>query len=237
MIAGGTAGVGFVPTQYGNCVLWLRADTGVTTSVSSITAWADQSGAGNSLTQGVATPTLVTNVYNGQPCARFVSASSQYLIKTATNLFGSGAYSIFIACKWAAGLANDYLFSSSATNADGNMLFQNGANRAILHAGVTAFAGNNYNSTNGEIWAALRGAAAAPTLRINGDVQLLGASNATMNNPGGTAALVLGAVSNAAVLSGFFGGDIMEVIAYAALRTDAEVAAIQKYLKSRYALP
>jgi hypothetical protein len=50
-------------------VLWLKADAGVTTSGSNVTAWADQSGNGNNVSQATAAnqPTLETNFFGTNP--------------------------------------------------------------------------------------------------------------------------------------------------------------------------
>lgn len=44
----------FVPTDIAGCILWLRADMGITLNGSDVAAWADQSGNGNDGIQGTA---------------------------------------------------------------------------------------------------------------------------------------------------------------------------------------
>lgn len=51
------------PTDIANCSLWLKADTGITQAVTGrVSAWADQSGAGNNFTQ--ATTTKQPHIYD-----------------------------------------------------------------------------------------------------------------------------------------------------------------------------
>lgn len=50
-LATSCAAGGFQPTQLPGCVLWLRADLGVTTVSGNVSAWADQSGQGNNYQQ------------------------------------------------------------------------------------------------------------------------------------------------------------------------------------------
>lgn len=60
---------------------WYKADTGVTESGGSVSVWADQSGNGNSVSQGNAAyqPTLVDDVQNGLPEILF---NQDYLIRS-----------------------------------------------------------------------------------------------------------------------------------------------------------
>ena len=68
-------GSGSLPS--GSLSLWLKADTGVTTSGSSVTQWNDQSGSGNNVTpQNGNDPTLVSNVINSLPVIRFNGTSN-----------------------------------------------------------------------------------------------------------------------------------------------------------------
>ena len=84
----------FAPTQLAGCVLWLRADLGVTLATSpAISAWGDQSGVGNNFSQGTAAnqPTLVTSgasTINGLPAIKFANSPSvQFLQSTAGNTY------------------------------------------------------------------------------------------------------------------------------------------------------
>jgi hypothetical protein len=72
--------------------LWLKADAGVTTSGTSVTQWADQSGNGNNVTQATTAyqPQLQTNVFNGQP-ALFFNAGATFLNNTTQNVVTAGA--------------------------------------------------------------------------------------------------------------------------------------------------
>jgi len=74
------ASVPFLPPQVGNLVSWLRADMGITLNGSNVSAWADQSGNGNHVTQATAVkqPTYVASdaSYNGLPTVSFGGAQS-----------------------------------------------------------------------------------------------------------------------------------------------------------------
>ena len=75
--------------------LWLKADAGVTTSGSNVTAWADQSGNGKNATGANTLPTLQSNAINGYPAIRFNnidSDTSKFVISSSFNLKNSSAF-------------------------------------------------------------------------------------------------------------------------------------------------
>lgn len=84
---------GFVPTQLAGCVLWLRSDLGISLNGSNVSAWADQSGQGNNVTQGVAgqQPAYSTSdaSYGGRPSLSFAQASTQFLKSSTTIVTAS----------------------------------------------------------------------------------------------------------------------------------------------------
>jgi len=69
-------GASFSPANVSGLSLWLKADAGVTTSGSNVTAWADQSGNGNNATARTGNATLVSSVINGKPVLRFDGTSN-----------------------------------------------------------------------------------------------------------------------------------------------------------------
>jgi hypothetical protein len=77
------------PTRIPGCVLWLRADLGVTLVSGKVSAWADQSGMGNHFTQATGADQMayVAPAYNGHPALRHGDASDHM---TAAAFFASG---------------------------------------------------------------------------------------------------------------------------------------------------
>jgi uncharacterized repeat protein (TIGR01451 family) len=67
--------------------LWFKADEGVTTTGTTVTAWADQSGNGSNAT-GVGTPVYKTNALNGYPTIEFSGAPDR-LATPALQLFAT----------------------------------------------------------------------------------------------------------------------------------------------------
>jgi hypothetical protein len=72
----------FLPTSIPKCLLWLRSDLGVTTNGTKISAWADQTGNGNNVSQSMSArqPTYVTSGGpNNVPYINFTRFSTQNL--------------------------------------------------------------------------------------------------------------------------------------------------------------
>src|ERR1700722_7818186 len=81
----------FLPTNIAGLQLWLRSDKGVSLSGGSVSAWADQSGTGDSNKNligagGSASPTYNSSdsSYNNYPSINFTATSSQYMNSVGT---------------------------------------------------------------------------------------------------------------------------------------------------------
>lgn len=93
----------FSPLSVPNLIEWQRADMGVSTSVGTdrVTAWSDQSGQGNDLTQTNAAtrPLLVIPGGGAHPFVRFDQATFELMIGPFLDvMLGSRAFSIFVVC-------------------------------------------------------------------------------------------------------------------------------------------
>lgn len=101
-------GLGTAPeaaaTTPSGCVAWYRANTGVTIdSLTRVSAWNDQSGNGNHLTQTIATdqPLLIrSTLMNGFPCILF-DGVDDVLTAPFTPQTGAGARTIVAVVQWA----------------------------------------------------------------------------------------------------------------------------------------
>ena len=92
-----------LPTQIPGCQLWLdAADTSTITGTSSVTAWADKSGNGNTATSsGTANPVLTQNLINGVQGISFpntgTSPNPKYFFDGPISLTGTSITS-FVVC-------------------------------------------------------------------------------------------------------------------------------------------
>lgn len=90
----------FSPLDIDSCVLWLKADAGVTLNGSTVSQWDDQSGNGNHAVQATASyqPTFVANQLNGKPVLRF-DGSNDFMEFTAGLLGGFNEIAIIAVWK------------------------------------------------------------------------------------------------------------------------------------------
>lgn len=107
----------FSPSQLTTLFGWYRADLGVTLNGSTVSAWADQSGLGNHLSQTVGAQQPVFNVtdseFNNLPSITFDNANSTYL-KTTSGIALS-TFTIFMVCRMT---TNGYFFSHLASSGE-----------------------------------------------------------------------------------------------------------------------
>lgn len=101
----------FVPTQLPGCVLWVRADQGVTVSAGGgVSQWNDLSVRGNNLTQATLSKQPTYNAsdpsYNGQPTLSFLAANSQVIVSPTVSQVQPATY----------------VYCCEVTNANGSLL-------------------------------------------------------------------------------------------------------------------
>lgn len=102
-----------------NAVLWLRADTGVTSSSNNVSAWTDQTTAGNSASQatGSAQPLFEAAGFNGKASIKF-NGTSQFVSANgvAASLSGSSApYFLGVAGQYVTVTASDAISATSSS--------------------------------------------------------------------------------------------------------------------------
>jgi hypothetical protein len=229
----------FSPTGLSGLSLWLKADAGVTTSGSDVTAWADQSGNGiNAETSPGSEPTFVSNTLNGKPVLRFNGAGQQMAL---FDVIGGTAYTIFIVCK-----NND--------NVNGSMFFwTSDANYgryigSITSAGYNASARNKFilsqndaGGGEGESIIAWSSTAVNNNYFIGTAIQN-GGGKAYSNGSGGVDSLGTFDASNTFDLIGGYAfgyeldGDVAEIISYNRALSNSERQQVEGYLNAKYAI-
>ena len=232
-------GAPFSPANVSGLSLWLKADAGVTTSGSNVTAWADQSGNGNNATtiEGIQ-PTFVANTLNSKPVLRFDGSGQKMSLG---SYIGGTEYSIFIVCK-----NND--------NVNGSMFFwTTDENFGLYIASITA-ASYNASARNkfilseadagggeGDSIIAWSSTAVNNNYFIGTAIQN-GGGKAYSNGSGGTDSLgTFGAENNFNLIGGYgFGyeldGDVAEIISYNRAVTGTERQQVEAYLNTKYAI-
>jgi len=133
----------FSPANIANMTLWLRGDMGITQGSGTVSAWADQSGAGNNFSQAVGNkqPTYVASAINSLPGMTFDGILNQLDGPALSALIANNAYTLFVALKPVT------ITNSSGTSYTNDCIFgePGGYGMAYLDAGAgtpKAVAGN-----------------------------------------------------------------------------------------------
>ena len=224
--------------------LWLRADSGVTTSGSNVTAWADLSGNSNNASQGTTAdqPTFVSNSINGQPAIQFTddilsgtdilvsdNAATGFAMVKPSSL--STGFNI-VWSKWAAGTPNKYKFHFALHNAkvslytspDGTSTSAETVGGSTMTAGNPYVVGFDVNTTTGNQRVFLNGVSAVAT--TSGITSL-----ASVNQ-----VYAVGGKLGSTTSSNRFAGDIAEVIVYNTTLNIAQRTLVANYLGAKYGI-
>ena len=222
--------------------MWLRADTGVTVSGSSVSQWSDLSGNGMQAVQASGTnqPVLVSSstTANGMSVMRF-DGTNDYLSVADTDLLRPDRLTIYAVARQSSGGNQGIVLAKS-----GSTSWTNGY--GVIREGSANEFGFfvNANATIEESYAS--GGTIAPNqtfllqasydlrqkaLLINGIAQSPKLSTTAINHS--TQPLLIGGNGNATYS---LGGEIAEVLVFNRPLTLAEQAEVEKYLGTRYAL-
>jgi len=221
----------FLPTQIGggtagspSCVLWLRADLGITIGTG-VSTWADQSGYGNNVTQATGANQPTYNAadasFNGAPTITF--ASGQNLTKSS-GFSVAQPYMAYAAVKYAGAAATSVLVGGT------------GAGSIPLY----------WDSTN--VWAEQAASIVLSANGTKGPVALCATMNGASSNiyvqsslsPTGSGTVGVGSLSGLSLgiyLNGSsfpFVGTLAEIIIYTGTHSQAQVAQIFNYFATRY---
>lgn len=226
----------FVPTQIAGCKLWLRADLGVTGS-SPVTAWADQSGAGNNVVQGAGSVSLNASSIGGQKGMTFGGSASF----TGSANAVTGARTLYVVAQASStgvlGCVHDFRSSS----------LEHGYFYGDLGGGVLLIYGDGVND--------LKAVGVSPDTNAHiltfsedgtntGIVFKIGSSSYTVQKLSGAAQAQTAETGAAGFSIGRrdaygiqgFVGDICEVIVYDTVLSAPNQTSVLTYLQARYGL-
>lgn len=229
--------VSFVPTQLSGCVLWLRADLGVTLDGSNnVSQWSDQSSSGNNYAQGTSGNRPAWNATGnarGTGPAIVFTNNNELLTRTSSPL-GASTFTLFLVLKIASasgGTIADFGDTGGQgwgvdTNASKRNVTVNFATTDNLVADGAAQTTSWEEQTwgrDGTNW----------TLSVNGASQSLLASTSSpsvMN-----ASSILGDRSFTAGTNPY-AGRMDEVIGYSRRLSATEQAQVEAYIRARTAI-
>ena len=224
----------FTPIQLANCVLWLRADLGVTLQSGNVKTWADQSGtfdpnknatqANTSLQPAFSSASAL---YGGQPVITFTGLQS---LPTGTwNSALSQPVTSFVVGHTTNTSGNSYFHDSLSTGAMFGIFDAGGSNVELVTFNILS-SGVGTRNTPSIIHGVFNSASSAVavgqrTPQATGDAGTGGAAGLTIGN------------ASAGFGGGFsLGGPLAEVIVYSRVLSAGEIGLVSSYLAGRYAL-
>lgn len=227
--AGGAIGGGSVvspQTIFGSSLkLWLRSDLGITLNGSNVSAWDDQSGNGNHVTQ--ATPANQP-AYNASDAAYANRPTVEATL--TTHYLASGAFAVSQPCTIIFVGEIDTSFCtaiSTGTSAGTNPIIFNSAGNVAINAGVTRGSGVGATTKHSTL------------AEFNGVTSFVGVDNwLTGGVTGDAGASAIAALGVGAYTNGTFGsvGKCAEVIILSGLATAPQKTQLAAYLAARYGL-
>jgi len=222
----------FRPTQISGALLWLRGDLGITLNGANVSSWADQSGSGNTATQGTAAdqPAYAPIGINGVP-AILGNGTSTYLktpsmsVPTTTTIFtvvqplGTGNTLRILDMD---NVTAYYLGTDATPGAHYKLIVANNTSpygTAVAGSTVNApsIVSATYDGTNGTVY-----------------YNVTTSSSCPFPNPSGSLPMY--------IMTGYFIGDywngyVAEILMYSSLLSMASQRQIYRYLGARYGIP
>lgn len=220
----------FTPTAFSGCVLWLRADRGITFASGKVQQWNDFSGQGFNVSQGTAAnqPTYSQNDagFGGKPVVIFTGANSTFLNNAS----------------FAVSQPNTYYFvvSSSDTTQTELLDVASGSTRQFIirsatgpgnwDFGATTVVDSGFHPSTASIVCVIFNGASSQIYVVNNGTVSTNSGNTGASN---MATLSLGSFQGA---SNFFTGKVAEAIAYSGADSASKRAEIFRYLSNQYAI-
>ncbi len=228
------------PARLPGCVLWLRADLGVTLQGSNaVSNWADQSGNGNDASQAGPgqQPIWTPNSVNGLPTINFDGANDLL----ATPAFALGVYTIMMVTTGQPAGAKGYFWTRSSGGVNRDTLYGTTANTTEVNRAGTLSAYNDVvdwsqwgTSTAKVVIQSFDGTHATHTVRLN--AAAIATNNVSANDPGTSTtsdAFVIAARNDAFLPSSI---KVAEVAVYNNALLASQINALEECARRRYKL-
>lgn len=211
----------FIPPHISGCVLWVKAEIGLTVSGGTISRWADQSGLSHDLLQAIQANQPTYNTTGGplnRPYISAVAASNQFM-QTAPFTLNQPEH-VFLTGKFTTATVAGTLIDGNTGNH--MRVFRNGATTVTGYAGVQ-LVGAVTTPQNWHVYdTQFNGASSGIT--IDGTSATTG--NAGANNGGGVTICDFGGGAGDPADCG-----ITDIIIYNRTLTSAEETAVNVYLR------
>lgn len=224
----------FVPTNLPGCVLWLRADLGISIGTG-VSAWADQSGTGDpnknvSQATGAKQPVYISSTagFNNRPTLQFTAANTSTLRSGVWSVAPSQPITWIVAASQSSALAQ-YMVDGLSNNVMG-IVWRPDLTEFELDAGAGLMTGASTYQAGPLVYGAVfNGASSA--IYINNS-QTAAATGSAGTGP--STGMNIGAAGGGAANP--FSGNIAEIVAYTGTLTPAQSLAVFSYMGSRYGI-
>ena len=233
-------GAPFSPANLSGLSLWLKADAGVTTSGSNVTAWADQSGNGKNMTSGV-NPIFVNGVKNGKPALSFTG--SEYMIGPSV-FTGSASRTFFVVYYTDNDLetSNSICGQSNLESNDIGKAFLIQARNDLLNSSPY-LAGYNADLSGppyvNNVWNIAIADYDGTNARLYANGTLFNSGERALDTYNTGNCFIIGCIYNVEsyiYYDEFFSGKLAEVISYNRVLTSIERQQVEAYLNIKYAI-
>lgn len=234
----------FGPQKVHGLKLWLRADSGITLVSGKVSAWADQSGNGFSLTQSTAglRPAFVASGVGARASVSFDGADDYVGLASeivATSVLSTSAFTVFAVFNATAidsatgfGTHDDALISISSGRFSVSL---NSSPQVVTsdYDGVDFRNAPTTITTGTDIVYAGRLDAGKLYSSINGGADSAGTSSANVDISTGSPYVQIGTAQQG---PNYFNGLLAELLVYNVVVASADRTRVIKYLKSRYSI-
>uniref|UniRef100_A0A6M3IKR0 Uncharacterized protein n=1 Tax=viral metagenome TaxID=1070528 RepID=A0A6M3IKR0_9ZZZZ len=221
----------FSPLSIAGCKLWLDAAQGVTLNGSNVSAWADQSGAGNHATQGTALrqPAYAAAGWSaGIPTVDFDASNTEWLSFAGTG-FPADGLTVFCALSQTSTAARQAVIGTGDASSNAFLSSTNTSNVGAYHQGYRQLAA----ATTGKQALAWRRTSIPSGLKGWRGVASLGE---VAYSPATTFIWTAPKVGSLDGATWYLNARVAEIIVYASSLSDANVAAVQAYLATRWGI-
>lgn len=235
-----------VPQPSSNFALWLRADSGVTSSSGAVSQWSDQSGQGNNATQstGSAQPTLTSGAVNSAALpAVLLNGTSQFLNLPSGFANLTNGASIFVVAKPTSSTATgDPCAFGNASNSDAvfpqtvgknaSLNAWNGTTSSSVATTTSPLSNSQYQLLEEVLLPGATAGTATGTIWVNGSQKVQATNLQNLNNISRTQNFVGCGIGG----TNFFQGGIAEILVFSTALSASQRASVESYILSKYAI-
>lgn len=243
---------GFLPNQLPGCVLWLRADQGLTLNNTNVSQWNDLSGQGQNFSQGTTAdqPLWTPNGFNGLPGVTF-NGSTTFLSNgslTYNSASPAAQLTVFVALQLTSTVVQQYFLAQPAqtgfdfiAEANTNLALLVGQTSLTTYTNDQIVAGNTLMTVPSQINCVFN-AATASNPRALPRVNRVAYNTVNAGNAGTPSATTFSNgqpvyLGQNGASTAYFTGTVAEVVVCNQQLTAAQISWVESYMQKLWGLP